>query len=492
MIQPLHLHKLEISNFMRLVAASIDADGKHVIIKGPNGAGKTSAVEAIFAALAGTDSKEIPEPIHRGADSASVTLDLGEFIVEKHYSASGSRLTIKNADGSKVKGPPQKILDGLLGKYSLDPVAFLERRPQDQLDDVLAICSIAPPVDKVRDLTGEDHAPKPNESADRYLERLSADEFGLFYVRRREMNRQVDIARGAVIEQEDLVKSLAGQGDGQARPMATIMTSLQIAEANQKAFEEHHHRLQHLKSESAETNEKLRQLYQRRDALAKELEEVNGRIAKGETVQSEVDHDLQIAESEAGDFQNKSQEIEALRKELVTSEESGKAAVKREVATTRLAELKEKLSDCTNEHADLDKSLEALRQLRKNLLEGVNLGVTGLEVGSGQLLLHGVSFKQASLAQRIRVACSVAMLQNPRLRLLRIDNGEHLDRESRNYLLSLARERDWQVVMTCVSDQDELGVEIVDGEMEKPKAQSSVKPNGKLFDDKKTAVEASY
>jgi hypothetical protein len=55
------------------------------------------------------------------------------------------------------------------------------------------------------------------------------------------------------------------------------------------------------------------------------------------------------------------------------------------------------------------------------------------------------------------------MRQNPRLKLLRIDEGERLDSHSRETLLRIADEHGWQVILTCVRDGDALKVEIVDG-----------------------------
>lgn len=210
------LHRLEISNFMRVTAFSVDAHGSHVVISGQNGSGKSSTLNAIWSALKGASARDTPEPVHQGKEKAVVRLDLGEYVVTRHWSAKSSRLVVTAADGSKI-AKPQELLDGLLGKFSLDPVAFLDRRPQDQVDDVLSLAGVEPPVEKVLNILGDtaggevsQYMPRPGESADQYLLRLSADETGLVYGLRREAHRNVERKTAALSEQQQQLLALGG------------------------------------------------------------------------------------------------------------------------------------------------------------------------------------------------------------------------------------------------------------------------------------------
>jgi len=58
----------------------------------------------------------------------------------------------------------------------------------------------------------------------------------------------------------------------------------------------------------------------------------------------------------------------------------------------------------------------------------------------------------------------LAMKSKPRLRILRLDEGERLDSESWSTLLRLASERGFQVWATAVRDESALKVEIIDAE----------------------------
>lgn len=501
----MYIRKLQIANYLRLVGMNIDADGKHVIIEGRNGEGKTSVVEAIWEALHGTSLKDRPEPVHRGADKAMISLDLGEYLVEKHIAADGkSRLVVKAADGSRVTSP-QKLLDGLLSQYSLDPVAFLDRRPQDQVDDVLAVCEVVPPVEQVEAITGENCPPRPGESADRYMERLSADEVGEWYTRRRNQHRVVETNRGAVEKQATLVETLQA-GGGMVRSTDEILAEQDELQAQQDS----HLAAQRAKQEAQREWERLSDLYVQVDREQKEnfrleaeleakLKAVKEKIIataerldNGQTMVEDARLENDAATKALNQTGDCSKQLQTLRQELQVSQKHQKQIIEAEQAVKRLEELQGDYEASKQQHTRLDRQLEQLRELRKGLLEGLDLGVDGLEVGQGELRLHGVSFKQASTAQRIRVACAVAMKGNGALKLLRIDNGEMLDSESRRFLLDLATEHGYQVIMTCVSDDEELQVEIVDNEVEPAVAvkPSRKAPKGKLFDTERTAVQA--
>jgi recombinational DNA repair ATPase RecF len=481
----LRLHRLEIQSFMRVQALTVDAQGHHVTITGPNGSGKTSAVDAIWTALKGYSSKDVPEPIHKGASRASIVLDLGEYRVERRWTEKSTSLIVTAADGSRVT-QAQKLLDGLLSTYSLDPVAFLERRPRDQVDDVLSIVGVKPPVAAVQELTGEECPPKPGESADAYLLRLSADDVGLYYVRRREAHRQLEQKAAAMAEQRRLVDQLGGapkDGEGlqSAGELLKQMESLQQRADERRAVQtaaadaraEHRTLADQLASlerdlgaserRFKEFGERIIELRRQQDEEVAKSTVLLDRIAKGRKVVAECDADAIAAEEAAAKLVDPAPKITELRRQVATVESTNHQRQKRIIAAEQLQRFARDREASDADHRKLDAILAGLRDLRAHLLDGVDLGVSGLEIGDGELRHNGVPFRQASQAEQIRVAACVAMRQNPRLKLLRIDEGERLDSHSREMLLRIADEYGWQVILTCVRDGDALQVEIVDG-----------------------------
>lgn len=116
--------ELRATNIKRLRAVQIKPDGSLVVIGGNNGQGKTSVLDSIMYALAG--KREIcDKPVRDGQEFAKATLDLGDITVTRFFDSTGkSTLKVESRDGAEYSSP-QKMLDGLIGKLSFDPLAFL-------------------------------------------------------------------------------------------------------------------------------------------------------------------------------------------------------------------------------------------------------------------------------------------------------------------------------------------------------------------------------
>ena len=135
--------RLESTNYKRLKAVEIapDPNGSLVIVAGKNGQGKTSILDSITAALGGVNAKTTPKPIRDGEERAEIVLETEELIVTRKFTASGSTLTVKSQDGA-VYPKGQAKLDELLGKLSLDPLAFTQLSDKDQLKTLLELVDL--------------------------------------------------------------------------------------------------------------------------------------------------------------------------------------------------------------------------------------------------------------------------------------------------------------------------------------------------------------
>lgn len=135
--------KLSSTNYKRLKAVEIqpDPDGNLVIVAGQNGQGKSSVLDSITAALGGVNAKTTPKPIRDGEDKAEIVLETEDLTVTRKFTASGSTLKVTSPDGATFnKG--QARLDDLLGKLSLDPLAFTQLSDKDQLATLLGLVDL--------------------------------------------------------------------------------------------------------------------------------------------------------------------------------------------------------------------------------------------------------------------------------------------------------------------------------------------------------------
>lgn len=139
---------LKSTNYKRLKAVEIspDKDGNLVIVAGKNGQGKSSVLDSITAALGGVNAKTTPKPIRDGEERAEIVLETEDLVVTRKFTASGSTLKVTSPDGATYpKG--QARLDDLLGKLSLDPLAFTQLSDRDQLATLLDLVEL--PFDPV-------------------------------------------------------------------------------------------------------------------------------------------------------------------------------------------------------------------------------------------------------------------------------------------------------------------------------------------------------
>ncbi len=130
-------------NFKRLKAIQIVPKENCILITGKNEQGKSSVLDCIWMALEYAEAnKENPMPVRQGEAKGFACIDLGDYIVTRRFTADGgTTLQIETPIGDKVSSP-QKLLDGLIGKLSFDPLAFSRLKEVEQRQVLLDILGI--------------------------------------------------------------------------------------------------------------------------------------------------------------------------------------------------------------------------------------------------------------------------------------------------------------------------------------------------------------
>jgi hypothetical protein len=172
-------------------------------------------------------------------------------------------------------------------------------------------------------------------------------------------------------------------------------------------------------------------------------------------------------------------ELTTLGKQLETIEADNRFMSRRVAACEEEDRLSDEYQIQLDLHKRYDDELEAVRELRAHLLDNFDLGLDSIEgddnstmrikltIADKEVKVNGVSFAQSSKAQQILVACGLAMMEDPRLRILRIDDAERLDFESRKLLFRIAHKRGYQVLFAAVNDRRKtrsLRVQMIDGD----------------------------
>lgn len=403
--------ELKAANVKRLVAVDITPDQHVQVITGRNGAGKSSVLDAIWLALGGrAASQATARPVRDGADTASVRLDLGEYVVTRTWAGEKSTLKVESADGAKFSSP-QALLDGLVGRLSFDPLAFTQMPAKDQRDALLSLVDL------------------PFDPAD-----LDRRRTALFDAR-------TEIGRD--------VRQFEGQLAGLPTPpegtpevevsSADVVAELQAARGVIEGIES--------------TMRAAEQAQTQREAAAEALSRAQAALN---------------AATEAEDLI--SWQVKALPEAPDTKAIEAKLSSLDEVnAAVRARRERQRVSDALTEaragYEQRSQDIVALDAEKAAGLAAASFPIDGLGFDEAGVTYQGVPFSQASSAEQIRVSLAMAMALNPRLRVIRILDGSLLDADNLALVQRMAVEQDYQVWVEKVDDGSGVGVLIEDGQV---------------------------
>lgn len=397
---------LETTNYKRAKHVEIipDPKGNLVVVAGKNGQGKSSVLDSIAAALGGANSKTTPKPIRDGEDRAEIVLETEDLTVTRVFTPSGSRLTLTSKDGAKYPKAQAK-LDELVGKLSMDPLAFTLLDDKKQLAQLLDLVEL--PFDP---------------------EALEAERKQVFD-ERTAVNRRVKEFESVLAQFGELPADL---------PASEVSVAELLGE--------------YRNLESAQ-QERARYMTDLNESRYK-VEELERQLAAARTHLADVTEAI-------GHMSDYTADLEALRGKIDGAEETNRLVRKAQERGALAFQFEAAKGQATS----LTNKLEQIAQTKADGLAAAKFPVDGLGFTEEGVTYQGVPFKQASSAEQIRVSMAMAIALNPTLRVIRIQDGSLLDADSLALVEETAREHDMQVWMEVVGDDIENAYTIVDGEV---------------------------
>lgn len=410
--------KFHAENVKKLKAVSITPDGSIIQITGPNGSGKTSVLDSIYWALAGgkaIDSK----PIRDGQESATITLDLGEFTVIRTFKIAEdqettTKLEVITAAGAKYPSP-QKMLDALLGTLAFDPLEFSRAEPKAQLDTL------------------------------RRLVPLDIDVDALDLDNRRDFEARTDINR----DLKALEAQLNAMGDvGLIEPPAESPAALLLQMEN-----------------ASETNRAIDAEARRRSDVSREISYKQEKITKLRAEITTIEQEILALESQRASWSRETDKIDIseLRARIEAAQERQREHEESKRALSMREQLAMKVEHARMTSEEFTKSIARRTKQRADAIAAAKMPVDGLGFGDGEVTYNGHPFTQASGAEQLRVSVAIAMAGNPKLRVLRIKDGSLLDSHSLALLEQTAELNDFQVWIESVDESGSVGIVMEDG-----------------------------
>lgn len=401
---PMRVVSLIAENVKRLRAVEITPKGDVVTITGRNGAGKSSVLDSLWWALAGAKHIQA-QPIRQGEDKARIRLDLGELIVERRFTPSGSTVTVTSADGARYDSP-QRMLDALLGALAFDPLAFVSQEPRQQFEALKAIVPLDVDLDD--------------------LDRKSKAD----YDRRTDFNRQA--------------KERWAQAAGIQVPSSLPVMSIDTAALKDRL------------ASAAQTNAEIEGERVRRERASGEYNSLMAAIRDLEGKAQRLDAEI-AAFSPLPEPVN----FETLRQELDSAEHLNRGIE----ARVRRGGLENEAQALEERAEDLTETIRARTAMKAEAVAAARMPVLGLAFGDGVVTYGGIPFDQASTAEQLRVSVAIAMAAHPRLRVIRIKEGSLLDADNLELIADMAREHGYQVWIERVQTDGLVGIVIEDGQV---------------------------
>jgi hypothetical protein len=419
--------ELQAENVKRLRAVTITPEGNIVEISGRNGQGKTSVLDAIWWAVSGTTHIQAV-PIRKGENEARIRLDLGDLKVLRTFrrreeGGHTTSLVVESADGARYQSP-QKMLDSLLSALSFDPLAFTRMDGKAQLETLK------------RFVPGVDFAA---------IEKASKADFD----RRTEVNRTIRTLRAQAVS----IEVPAGT------PAERIDDAALVAEMQQ----------------AGEFNTELERRRSRREQAEQDLRTAEetarkdrDRAAELRVAASKMDEQAEGQEQHAATLRAKLAEAPVLpdpidtldlRQRIADAGRTNTAVAQRE----QRDRIEAQVQAAETEAAALTKAMEKRATEKREAIAKAHLPVPGIGFGEDEILLNEVPFDQASSAEQLRTSVAIAIAANPKLRVIRIQDGSLLDEDAMRILAEMAQAADYQVWIEVVQSGRSAAIIIEDG-----------------------------
>jgi energy-coupling factor transporter ATP-binding protein EcfA2 len=420
---------LKIQNVKRISHASIQLPASGLILfTGRNAQGKSSLLDALGYLFEGK-SAMAAEPIHAGKDKAIIEGrltppaeqvaklkgDAGPITVRRTISRGEDGFTTRlQVEGMNYK-TPQALLDSFLGAFTLDPLKFLSMKPVEQFN---ALRIFVPGVD---------------------FDAIDAEN-------KRDYDDRTDVNR---IIRDDKAR-LAAMPDHQGLPdvapdIQAILDQVTGAAAHNNSVEDQRRRRE-------------RDAEQIQTSLRMATED----LRKAEDLRRQADDLERGAVAIGRDCEGRQNALEGLPA-LPDLIDVATASAELQSAQRVIALLNEKKA-----RDDLVRKIESREFESESYTDAINdrkaakdkaiaeakLPVPGLGFGDGIVILDGFPISQASQAQQLTVALSLAMAANPQFQFVRVRDGNGCDPGFLQLIADLADEKGFQVIMERVSAPD--------------------------------------
>lgn len=399
--------QIEGSDVKNMKFFDITPDKSINVVSGKNGSGKSSLLSAIDLALKGKSSLKF-SPVRNGTEQAKVKMKIGaekiEYIIERKLGADGSS-TLKLMTGDNMRpSSQQKVIDGLIGNISFDPVAFVLQ--QDGKGR----------VELLRKITGLDFS---KEDA----------EFSELYEKRTLENRRLRDVEGEIKQYADIKEGVK-------------LRAIEVVQKEYQGMVDHNNFIRDAKLDIVSADSVIK-------AAEKSIKEYEELIKK----QRGIIENAKKLRIEASDKLKgkKEKDLSKIEEELKTVRKNADIQYK----VKRKKELQKNLNGIKSELDDINSKMECIKKSKEDKIKSTKMPIAGLEVGDSDILYNKKEFNSLSQSEKMRVAIAIEMADNPKLAVIKVENGNALDEDNFDELCAICKKNEYQLWIEVPSKKKE-------------------------------------
>jgi hypothetical protein len=299
------------------------------------------------------------------------------------------------------QGSPQSILDKLYSKVAFRPLEFSTQKPADQLATLKRIVDL--------DFT------------------------------------DLDSKRSKLYEERTIVGRRATDAEARINTFPTSCASAPDEEVSIAALVAE-------KEAADESNRKIDDGIRRLTLASERTAKARKELQEAESAEKQA-----MAEVVSGDREDTAAIISA----IAGAEETNRQVRAKKDRTKAV----ESFKTAERERDGLTKQIDAIDAEKAAKMKAAKWPIPGLGFGSNGVTLNGLPFEQASKAQRMKASLAIGMEQNPRLRVILLQDASLLDEDSMATVREFATDNNIQIWIERVGTGDAGALILEDGEI---------------------------
>lgn len=410
------VYSIKVSHIKKCIDVEFSFDETLVKVSGKNGAGKSTIIESIFLAIVGKTfiwrGKSIESIITHWYTQWSIECVLKDtnrtITVNRKINGTWNiYLDVESSDGTKLT---QKDLDALLSEFTIDPLEFTRLPMKEQYNIVKNVV---------------------------WLDTTAID---------KKIDDQFKISQDKRAVQSAIKKSVELMGEpmkpAEAKLNITELTArqneinlwIQKVEAVERSKIDYDNKIEQLNSTIQKVREELEQLEQQRTSLASTRTDITNKL-------------VELAPRK----QKWIEELEQINQSIAQYEDNQELWIE----YNRWKDQSTQLVSAVQELQDSEAILEKHKEDRKKLIRDTKIPIPFLAFTDNDWLeINWTPIDMLSSAEQIVLACRIATVRNPLLKVVYIKDASLLDEDSMKYLQSIAEEYDYQIFAERVGEEE--------------------------------------